>query len=146
MNKLAQGEHRIERDYVGEVAIPGDKLYGVNTVRGVDNLTVSPLNIAHYPEFGDAFPVWSRSALHRPRDGRPSYLHGHERKCTLDRAGVSPVGWDSSGCGIGGGAGEGVVGGADRCEVGRSLPAPQGGRPFGSASPSDLAGGDRLEL
>ena len=70
MNKLAQGEHRIERDYVGEVAIPGDKLYGVNTVRGVDNLTVSPLNIAHYPEFGDAFAQvkWAAALANRDNE------------------------------------------------------------------------------
>lgn len=55
MNKLTQGEQRVERDYVGEVTIPGDKMYGVNTVRGVDNLTVSSLNIAHYAQFRDAF-------------------------------------------------------------------------------------------
>ena len=55
MNKLTQGEQRVERDYVGEVTIPGDKLYGVNTVRGVDNLTVSSLSIAHYAQFRDAF-------------------------------------------------------------------------------------------
>ncbi|MGU7770409.1 aspartate ammonia-lyase [Burkholderia sp. MR1-5-21] len=55
MNKLSQGEQRIERDYVGEVSIPGDKLYGVNTVRGVENLTVSPLGVAHYPAFRDGF-------------------------------------------------------------------------------------------
>ena len=67
MNKLAQGEIRVERDYVGEVAIPGDKLYGVNTVRGVDNLTVSPLNIAHYPEFRDAFAQvkWAAALANR---------------------------------------------------------------------------------
>ena len=67
MNKLAQGEVRIERDYVGEVTIPGDKLYGVNTVRGLDNLTVSPLNIAHYPEFRDAFAQvkWAAALANR---------------------------------------------------------------------------------
>lgn len=55
MNKLTQGEQRTEQDYVGEVTIPVDKLYGVNTVRGVENLTVSPLNVAHYAQFRDAF-------------------------------------------------------------------------------------------
>ncbi|SDI44774.1 aspartate ammonia-lyase [Paraburkholderia steynii] len=70
MNKLAQGEVRIERDYVGEVTIPGDKLYGVNTVRGVDNLTVSPLNIAHYPEFRDAFAQvkWAAALANRDNE------------------------------------------------------------------------------
>jgi aspartate ammonia-lyase len=46
---------RQERDYVGEVQIPTDKLYGVNSVRGFENLSVSPLTIAHYPQFRDAF-------------------------------------------------------------------------------------------
>lgn len=55
MNKLTPGEQRTEQDYVGEVIIPADKLYGVNTVRGVENLTVSPLNVAHYAQFRDAF-------------------------------------------------------------------------------------------
>ncbi|CAG9217014.1 Aspartate ammonia-lyase [Paraburkholderia sabiae] len=70
MNKLAQGEARIERDYVGEVTIPGDRLYGVNTVRGVDNLTVSPLNIASYPAFRDAFAQvkWAAALANRDND------------------------------------------------------------------------------
>ncbi|KXU93996.1 aspartate ammonia-lyase [Caballeronia megalochromosomata] len=55
MNSITQGEQRIERDYVGEVGIPRDKLYGVNTVRGVENLTVSAIGVAHYPEFRDGF-------------------------------------------------------------------------------------------
>jgi aspartate ammonia-lyase len=46
---------RLERDYVGEVEIPVSKLYGVNSVRGFDNLSISPLTIAHYPEFRNAF-------------------------------------------------------------------------------------------
>lgn len=70
MNKPAQSEARIERDYVGEVAIPGDKLYGVNTVRGVDNLTVSPLNIAHYSAFRDAFAQvkWAAALANRDNE------------------------------------------------------------------------------
>ena len=70
MNKLAHTESRTERDYVGEVAIPGDKLYGVNTARGVDNLTVSPLSIAHYPEFRTAFAQckWAAALANRDND------------------------------------------------------------------------------
>jgi aspartate ammonia-lyase len=64
MKTSTESDTRIERDYVGEVAIPRDKLYGVNTVRGVDNLTVSSLSIAHYPAFRDAFAqVKSAAAL-----------------------------------------------------------------------------------
>jgi aspartate ammonia-lyase len=70
MNKLTQGEQRTERDYVGEVTIPGDKLYGVNTVRGVDNLTVSSLNIAHYSQFRDAFAQvkWAAALANRDNE------------------------------------------------------------------------------
>lgn len=55
MNIATPAEPRIERDYVGEVKIPSGKLYGVNSARGVENLTVSPLSVAHYPEFRVAF-------------------------------------------------------------------------------------------
>jgi len=70
MNRLTHAEARSERDYVGEVAIPGDKLYGVNTVRGVDNLTVSPLTIAHYAAFRAAFAQckWAAALANRDND------------------------------------------------------------------------------
>jgi aspartate ammonia-lyase len=82
MNKLAhtelrnesrtepQTESRTERDYVGEVTIPGDKLYGVNTVRGIENLSISPLSIAHYPQFRDAFAQckWAAALANRDND------------------------------------------------------------------------------
>jgi aspartate ammonia-lyase len=56
VNTFDSVKERLERDYVGEVQIPGDKLYGVNSLRGYENLTVSPLTVAHYPEFRNAFP------------------------------------------------------------------------------------------
>jgi aspartate ammonia-lyase len=70
MNEHTQGQARAERDYVGEVAIPEDKLYGVNTVRGVDNLTVSSLTVAHYAEFRDAFAQvkWAAALANRDND------------------------------------------------------------------------------
>ncbi|MCY1523728.1 Aspartate ammonia-lyase [compost metagenome] len=55
MSNFDRVDVRLERDYVGEVQIPASKLYGVNSVRGFDNLSVSPLTIAHYPEFRNAF-------------------------------------------------------------------------------------------
>ena len=70
MIKHNEDEQRVERDYVGEVTIPGDKLYGVNTVRGVDNLTVSSLNVAHYTQFRDAFAQvkWAAALANRDND------------------------------------------------------------------------------
>ncbi|WP_312933284.1 hypothetical protein [Pseudomonas sp.] len=55
MNTFDSVKERLERDYVGEVQIPADKLYGVNSLRGYENLTVSPLTVAHYPDFRNAF-------------------------------------------------------------------------------------------
>lgn len=46
---------RSEADYLGTVNIPGDALYGVNTVRGVENLTFSPRPIGSEREFAKAF-------------------------------------------------------------------------------------------
>ncbi|KPH01847.1 aspartate ammonia-lyase [Pseudomonas sp. RIT-PI-q] len=55
LNTFERKEYRLERDYVGDVQIAADKLYGVNSVRGFDNLSVSPLTVAHYAEFRNAF-------------------------------------------------------------------------------------------
>lgn len=59
---------RVEQDYVGEVRIPAGKLYGVNSVRGFDNLSVSPLSVAHYPAFRDAFALCKWAAALANRD------------------------------------------------------------------------------
>lgn len=48
---------RTEGDYWGETRIPADKLYGVNSVRGVENLTVSPRTISDVREFPRAFAM-----------------------------------------------------------------------------------------
>ena len=55
MSTFDRVDTRLEQDYVGEVQIPAGKLYGVNSVRGFENLTVSPLTVAHYSAFRDAF-------------------------------------------------------------------------------------------
>ncbi|MEH6415493.1 aspartate ammonia-lyase [Pseudomonas sp. CGJS7] len=55
MSSFDKAGVRQESDYVGEVSIPSDMLFGVNSVRGQENLTVSPITVAHYPEFRNAF-------------------------------------------------------------------------------------------
>lgn len=50
-----QALQRSESDYLGTVSIPSGALYGVNTVRGVDNLTVSKRPIGSEREFVRAF-------------------------------------------------------------------------------------------
>ena len=47
--------HRKERDYLGDVDIPNDRLFGVNTRRGVDNLTISSRTVGSNAEFREAF-------------------------------------------------------------------------------------------
>jgi aspartate ammonia-lyase len=58
---------RVERDFIGEVSIPRDKFYGVNTARGLDNLKISPLSIAQYAEFRDSFAriKWAAALANR---------------------------------------------------------------------------------
>ncbi|WP_342131049.1 aspartate ammonia-lyase [Hydrogenophaga sp. OTU3427] len=60
---------RTEKDYVGEVTIPRDKLYGVNSVRGRDNLSVSTQTVGHHAEFVKAFAhvKWAAALANRDR-------------------------------------------------------------------------------
>ena len=46
---------RTERDYLGDVQIPNNMLFGVNTLRGVQNLTISPRSVGSNPYFSTAF-------------------------------------------------------------------------------------------
>lgn len=63
-----QTPERSESDYLGTVQIPADALYGVNTVRGVDNLTVSKRSIGSEREFVRAFALCKWAAALANRD------------------------------------------------------------------------------
>ena len=68
MTKLTNSaSSRVETDYVGDVEIPPDKFYGINSVRGRENLSVSTQSIAHYPEFVKAFAQvkWAAALANR---------------------------------------------------------------------------------
>ncbi len=58
---------RTENDYVGQVSIPCSKYYGVNSVRGKDNLSVSTQTVGHYPAFIQAFAQvkWAAALANR---------------------------------------------------------------------------------
>lgn len=47
--------YRKEHDYLGEVEIPADRLFGVNSRRGVDNLSISPRTVGSNAAFRTAF-------------------------------------------------------------------------------------------
>jgi len=46
---------RFEEDYIGEVKIPNDRFYGIQTVRGVENFPLSWVPISHHTYFRNAF-------------------------------------------------------------------------------------------
>lgn len=54
---------RAERDYWDDVRVPVNKLYGVNSARGVENLGLSMRTITVAPEFARAFVRCKRVAL-----------------------------------------------------------------------------------
>ncbi|MFJ3047337.1 aspartate ammonia-lyase [Herbaspirillum chlorophenolicum] len=64
----ATSTHRSEADYLGTVQIPSDALYGVNTIRGVENLTVSTNAIGAEREFVRAFAQCKWAAALANRD------------------------------------------------------------------------------
>lgn len=52
-----------ETDLLGEVHLPADVLYGANTTRGVENLTVSPWPVGCEREFVRAMALVKILAL-----------------------------------------------------------------------------------
>ena len=53
-------EFRIERDSMGELQVPADALYGIQTLRAVENFPISGLR--PLPAFVDAVVMIKRSA------------------------------------------------------------------------------------
>lgn len=53
---------RTETDSLGEREVPVDALYGINTLRGVENFEISPLKIGNEPAFVRALAVIKKAA------------------------------------------------------------------------------------
>mgnify|MGYP000320291621 CR=1 FL=1 len=76
---------RLEHDFLGEMRIPSDTYYGIQTYRAVENFPISGVSIASFPELIKR-SVWSRSLGHcehavrraAPRD-RGRHLRGLRR-------------------------------------------------------------------
>ena len=51
------GPTRMERDLLGEKAIPADAYYGVQTARALENFQISGVPINHYPGFIEAWAI-----------------------------------------------------------------------------------------
>ena len=59
---------RIEKDLLGELAVPADALYGIQTVRAVENLSFSPSLLRNYPDYMRALAIVKKAAARANRD------------------------------------------------------------------------------
>ena len=45
------GKTRVESDLIGEMQVPVEALYGVQTLRGIENFPISRFHLSDYPLF-----------------------------------------------------------------------------------------------
>jgi aspartate ammonia-lyase len=65
----AQGaKTRMEKDLLGEKAIPADAYYGVQTARALENFQISGVNTNHYPGFFEAWAIVKLAAARANTD------------------------------------------------------------------------------
>ena len=50
LGALQGGDYRVEKDLIGEMQIPSDAYYGIQTARARDNFQISGLTLERYPE------------------------------------------------------------------------------------------------
>jgi aspartate ammonia-lyase len=75
---------RIEKDLLGECAVPADALYGIHTLRAVENLGFSGRILANYPDYIGALATVKKAAARANRDARvldARRLEAIERAC-----------------------------------------------------------------
>jgi len=53
---------RIERDSIGEMAIPADADYGIQTARAAENFPITGILLRHYPEFVQSLALAKKAA------------------------------------------------------------------------------------
>ena len=62
------GPTRMERDLLGEKAVPADAYYGVQTARALENFQISGIPINHYPGFIEAWAIVKLAAARANTD------------------------------------------------------------------------------
>ena len=75
---------RIEKDLLGERAVPADALYGIHTVRAVENLGFSARILSNYPDYIRALATVKKAAARANRDAHAIDPRRHdaiERAC-----------------------------------------------------------------
>src|SRR5262249_61818134 len=61
------GQIRIEKDSLGQRELPADALYGINTLRALENFPLTGRTIATLPEFVTAMAIVKEAAAHANR-------------------------------------------------------------------------------
>ncbi|HEY6826368.1 MAG TPA: hypothetical protein VI259_05905, partial [Gemmatimonadaceae bacterium] len=51
MSPTPAGKTRIEHDLLGDLEVPADAYYGVQTARAIDNFKISGVQLRLYPNF-----------------------------------------------------------------------------------------------
>ena len=74
---------RIEKDLLGERAVPADALYGIHTVRAVENLGFSGRTLANYPDYIRALATVKKAAARANRD---AHVIDARRQDAIERA------------------------------------------------------------
>ena len=54
---VPSGPTRMEKDLLGEKAVPSGAYYGVQTARALENFKISGIPISHYPGFIEGFVI-----------------------------------------------------------------------------------------
>jgi aspartate ammonia-lyase len=75
---------RIERDLLGEKAVPADAYYGVQTARALENFQLSGIPINRYPEFIEAWAIVKLAAARANTEVgamKPDVLAAIEKAC-----------------------------------------------------------------
>jgi aspartate ammonia-lyase len=80
---VASSGTRIEKDLLGERAVPADALYGIHTVRAVENLGFSGRILANYPDYIRALATVKKAAARANRD---ALVIDARRQGTIERA------------------------------------------------------------
>ena len=59
---MASKATRVEHDLLGDLAVPADAYYGVQTARALENFKISGVPICHYPELVQALGTVNMAA------------------------------------------------------------------------------------
>src|SRR5262245_13290035 len=80
----SQEQTRVEKDLLGEKAVPANAYYGVQTARAIENFPISGVSIGQYPEFVDALVLVKLAAARANADAG---VLSKEKLAAIEKAG-----------------------------------------------------------